>query len=549
MGRLLPAALVLLTALGAPDASRAAWQSPGTGAQAAKAVTLGGGNTPSGSVSNRSVAVSWTATTLPGGGSLTGYTVRRYTGAGVLQTIGSACSGTIAATSCTEAAVPPGTWRYSVQPLQGSWTGTDSALSSPVTVAAPSLSVTSGSPVGTLPGTVNATLAAFVPGQTITYRLDNAVSGTLLTASTVPSPIPAGGGATAAITIPAGTTGGSHTIHAIGSAGDTASAAIQVDLFATTGAWHVSDASSDTPADATAEPAVAGDSLMYRSDRFDTFFATSRYIDFDFAASLHPGQAVTGAAFTLRFAAQGVAHIACFYFEVRSASTGAVLGTHGSALLPVGCVTGLLQQTFTTSVAELTTSDLANDARVRVFVSQSASRAIDVDRATLGATVALTPVTLHAREWTDAADTSPATTTWPLAAEDATAYQVSANWATTFTAGRYLEVGFPAFVPAAATVRSATFRHVQRPANAGATACWYAEVWSGGSLIGTHGSAASPISCVTGAGWSADSVSLPEVNSPARANDLSVRIIERVTGSTNRRTQHDATELSVRYGG
>jgi hypothetical protein len=547
MGRLLPAVLVLLTALGAPDASRAAWQSPGTGAQAVKAITLPAGATPSATVSNRSVALSWTATPLPGGGSVSGYTVRRYTSAGVLQTIGSACSGTVVSTSCTESNVPAGSWRYSVEPRLGNWVGAQSTLSAPVTVAAPSLTISSGSPVAALPATVTASLAQFLPGQTVSYRLDDAATGTLLSATTVPSTIPAGGTATATITIPAGTTGGSHTVYAIGSAGDTASAAISVDSTVTTGAWKVSDASDGSAADLSAEVAFA-DSVLLGTGRWTNAFSTTRYFEVDTAGPLPAGQAVTGANFSFRFAAESAGQTACFYFEARRASTGAVLATHGSTASPVGCVTGTTQQTFNTGLAEITTSDLANDARMRVYVRQSGSRSIDIDLATVTGTAGLAPFTLHARSWSDAADGSPATTIWPLAAEDATAYQIETAWQTTYTAGRYLEVGFPAYVPAAATVRSASFRHVQRPSNGVATACWYAEVWSGGSLIGTHGTSAAPISCVTGAGWSSNTVMLPEVNTPARANDVTVRIFEWVTGAANRRTQHDLTELSVRYG-
>jgi hypothetical protein len=549
LGRLLPAALVLLTALGAPDASRAAWQSPGTGAEAAKAITLGSGSTPAAVVSNRSVALSWSAASLPGGGAVTGYTVRRYTSAGVLQSIGSACSGTIAATSCTEASVPPGSWRYSIQPRQGNWSGAEGSLSAVATVAGPSLAIASGSPVGTTPATVGATLAGFAPGQTLTYRLDNAATGTLLTATTTPTPIPSGGGASATITIPAGTTGGLHTIHAIGSTGDTASASVSVDSTVTTGAWRITDASSGVAADASAEPAFAGDSLTARTGRWTNAFSSTRYLEMDLANPLPLGQAVSGATFAFRFAPEAAAHTACFYFEVRRISTGAVLATHGSAGGPVGCVTGTTQQSFSTALPELTTSDLADDARVRVYVSQSGSRTIFVDLATISGTAGLTPFTQYPVSWTDASTGTPATIAFPLAAEDATPYESVGSWGTAFSATQYLEVGFPAYVPAGATVRTATLRHVWRPTSSGKTVCWYAETWAGGSLLATHGSALAPISCRTGAAYSVETLNLPEVNTPARANGLTVRMYVRVTtGGGTRTSQHDATELSVRYG-
>ena len=47
----------------------------------------------------------------------------------------------------------------------------------------------------------------------------------------------------------------------------------------------------------------------------------------------------------MKFASTGGAGSgnACFYFEVRRASTGAVLGTYGSSGSPVACSTGATQ--------------------------------------------------------------------------------------------------------------------------------------------------------------------------------------------------------------
>jgi hypothetical protein len=505
------------------------------------------GSKPAGAVANRSVTVSWSAVSLPGGAAGS-YTVRRYTTGGALQSIGASCSGAVAATSCVETAVPPGTWRYTVAPRVGNWVGAEGALSDPVAVAAASASITSGSPIATLPSTLGVSLAGFASGQTVTYRLDDPVGGTLLSGTTVPSTIPAGGGATASVTIPTGTSGGSHTLYAVGTSGDVASAAFTVDTTVSVGAWSLGDASSGIAADASAEPAFAGDGLVFRTARFDNAFATGRYLDFDMAAPLPAGQAVTGATFNLRYAAQAGGQTACFFLELRRASTGAVLSTHGSSGSPLGCVTGTSQQTFATALPALTTSALANDVRVRVFVSQSASRAIDVDLATLSGSAALAPFTVHAAGWTDAADTSPATTVWPLAAQDGAVYETAANWTTAFDAARRVDVKFPAHVPAGATVRGATFKHVWQTRTSGLTACWYAETWSGGALIGSHGSAAAPISCRAMTGAVTDTLTLPEVNTPARANDLTVRIYVRVTSGVNRRTHHDLTELSVTYG-
>src|SRR4051794_39803650 len=76
------------------------------------------------------VTVSWAAVTLSNGHAVDGYVVKRYTTGGVLQTILSACTGTVAATSCVESAVPTGVWKYTVTPVIGlSWVGSESAMS------------------------------------------------------------------------------------------------------------------------------------------------------------------------------------------------------------------------------------------------------------------------------------------------------------------------------------------------------------------------------------------------------------------------------------
>jgi hypothetical protein len=93
------------------------------------------GSAPTKSVTNPNVAVSWSAVTV-GGSAVTSYTVRRYTEAGVLQTITAGCSGAIGATTCTEPSVPVGRWQYTTQPVKAGWTGTESAKSSTAEIAA-----------------------------------------------------------------------------------------------------------------------------------------------------------------------------------------------------------------------------------------------------------------------------------------------------------------------------------------------------------------------------------------------------------------------------
>ncbi len=203
----------------------------GNGASAT--VTVNQGATPTVNAVGRTVTVNWAASTLSNGNAVAGYRVKRYDVATLTaQTMLSACTGTVAATTCTESSVPAGQWVYSVTPLFATnWSGAESAKSSSITVAAPTLVLTSTT---AKPGTLlTGTAAGLIGGETLQYRLDS-TGGTILTGSlagsATPATIPAGGGGAVSITVPAGTSEGAHTIYAVASpSGVSASAGIVVD--------------------------------------------------------------------------------------------------------------------------------------------------------------------------------------------------------------------------------------------------------------------------------------------------------------------------------
>ena len=118
--------------------------------------------------------------------------------------------------------------------MRGLWAGAESAKSSSVVVSPPSLSFSSVTTISTVPTTLNGTVGGFVTGETLTFRLDNATSGTVLSTVVTPSTIPANGSASVAVTIPAGTAVGSHTVFAVGSLGTQASAGFVRDTSAPT---------------------------------------------------------------------------------------------------------------------------------------------------------------------------------------------------------------------------------------------------------------------------------------------------------------------------
>jgi hypothetical protein len=214
--------------IAAPGIAQAAWNALGSGSGSSKAVSAPQGSAPSGSVNGRDVTVSWPTARFPDNTPVAGYTVQRFDAStGTSQTILASCTGTIAALTCTEFGIAPGSWKFAVTPVQGLWFGAQSAKSSAVTVGSPSLTL-STTTMNALPTTTGGSVANFLDGESATFRLDNPTSGTVLAGSTTPSPLPIGGSATVSVTIPAGTSLGAHTVYAVGSLGSTASAGITV---------------------------------------------------------------------------------------------------------------------------------------------------------------------------------------------------------------------------------------------------------------------------------------------------------------------------------
>lgn len=219
-------ALALVTIAGPASA---AWKALGGGASAVKAANMPSGAAPTVSVSGRNVSLTWAVRAFPDGKPLNGYTIKRYDNGAVVQTVESGCAGTIATVSCTEAAVPPGTWRYSVTPLHGNWIGSESPFSTAVTVGPPTLTFTSPTTLKSLPATLSGNVTNFITGESVTFRLDDPSTGALLSGSATPSSIPTSGSSAIIVTIPTGTSNGSHTVYAIGNQGNVAAGAFIVD--------------------------------------------------------------------------------------------------------------------------------------------------------------------------------------------------------------------------------------------------------------------------------------------------------------------------------
>jgi hypothetical protein len=127
-------AAALVISWGAP-AANAYWQTLSSNAGGARADAILGVAAPTASASAGAASLSWAQSTTAAGRPVSGYTVARYASAtgGIKVAAGGACAGTvttpITTQTCSEAALPAGTWYYTVTPVLGSWAGPESARS------------------------------------------------------------------------------------------------------------------------------------------------------------------------------------------------------------------------------------------------------------------------------------------------------------------------------------------------------------------------------------------------------------------------------------
>lgn len=103
---------------------------------AAEAATVERTDRPTATAQGSNVTVSWPATTLSSGAPVAGYRLTRYApGATTPEPTGAGCAGVVTAATCTETAVPEGTWSYTVTAVVGdNWRGPDSQASNEVVV-------------------------------------------------------------------------------------------------------------------------------------------------------------------------------------------------------------------------------------------------------------------------------------------------------------------------------------------------------------------------------------------------------------------------------
>jgi hypothetical protein len=140
--------VVLLMGVVLASPAHAAWLVPGLGGGVSNATLLATPTAPSASVASGTATVTWSASSVIGTSiEASGYVVERIwrgTGPGPqgqedgdIESVSSgSCAGTVAALSCTTPHGAGETWAYRVSPRFASWSGSESAESSAVRMAA-----------------------------------------------------------------------------------------------------------------------------------------------------------------------------------------------------------------------------------------------------------------------------------------------------------------------------------------------------------------------------------------------------------------------------
>lgn len=313
----------------------------------------------------------------------------------------------------------------------------------------------------------------------------------------------------------------------------------------TTPTWSLVDSADGSAADVSSSTSFAEGTTLTTGNWSNAFSAT-RYFEIAYAAPLPGGVPVSSVTFNFDFAANNAADTACYYIEVYTESTGTLLGTHGSSGSPSACVTGTTLTSTSVSLSEITSSDQANDLRVRIYAKNSGNRALLIDLGTVTGS-SYSTFTLYNLLVRDRSTGTVSTTAGGIVTSGDGNVLTTTAWSSSFSATRYFTLAFPEWIPSDATVTAADFQLKYRSNANGQNACWYFEFYdASNTLLATHGSSSSTISCnSSNSTYVTDTVSLSEVTTATRANSASVKIFFKVGG--NNAVQFDQALLRVTY--
>lgn len=182
-----------------------------------------------------------------------------------------------------------------------------------------------------------------------------------------------------------------------------------------TPAFSVNDVSSGSSTDGSSAAAFAADSRYFTTVAWPSSFDSSRYIELDLNSPLPAGLSASNGQLALRFAGDSGGTTACVYVEIRQISDGALVSSSGSAGSPLSCASGTTYTSVTPSLTALTTTDLGNDLRVRIYGRDSATGPIRLDQVVISGDTPYASFTLYSILTRDVHDGQSDLIPWGLA--------------------------------------------------------------------------------------------------------------------------------------
>ena len=162
-----------------------------------------------------------------------------------------------------------------------------------------------------------------------------------------------------------------------------------------TPAFTVSDRSSGSAIDRSSGLAFAGDGRWFTSRAWPVGADAGRYLEADMSGPLPAALGASSVALTVSAASDGAGVTTCYWVEIRRASSGALVSSHGSSGSPVDCVTGTTFESTDVTLSGVTGTDLANDLRVRIHATNGAAGYVRLDRLVVAGTTPYATFTLY----------------------------------------------------------------------------------------------------------------------------------------------------------
>src|SRR2546423_3923639 len=199
--------------------------------------------------------------------------------------------------------------------------------------------------------------------------------------------------------------------------------------------------------------------------------SATRFYQIDFNRPRPAGIPASSLNFNIQYASKGGGGPgnACIYkIEVRRASDDSLLGTLDHSAGPL-CSTGATYRVVNEDISSLvTTTDLADDLRIKVFGYETGAKAWNIEYATVAGT-SYARWTLFEKTSTDQSTGAPTTTPWAIATAEGTGaagtiYSAASNWPSAApTSAKHLQVTFDhPDLAAGAVVQSVSLNDIWR---------------------------------------------------------------------------------------